>query len=250
MKLPKEAIQHVEACYPQEAGGFLIRVQGQIVYRPLTNVAARPDINFRMHPAERLTAQQSGEIVGFVHSHPDESAAPSRADLLAHDECGWWDFIISVCRGVAVDVVGIPPSGAESRRPLCGRAFEHGVDDCLTLVRDYYAAYEGITLKDYPREDGWWERGGDLYRQHLPEAGFVEIPREELLPGDLITMKILSRVENHGAIWLGDGVIIHHLYGQVSTTDEYRAAFIQRTSGFWRHREKGSPRWASWQQVW
>lgn len=250
MKLPREAFSHAEACYPQESGGFLIEVpDGQVIYFPLTNVAGRPRINFRIHPPERLAAEASGRIVGFVHSHPDDCAAPSPADLMAHAESGWWDFIISVRGGRAVDVCSLPPEG-ESRRALLGRKFDHGVDDCLTLVRDYYEHYEGIKLPDYVREDLWWEKGQDLYREHLPQAGFYEISRDMLQPGDLILMKILSRVENHGAIWLGDGVIIHHLYGGISSTDEYRDSFIRRTASFWRHSQKGTPRWTAWQQVW
>jgi len=249
MKLPQLALEHAKAAYPQESGGFLVLVGGVPTYIPATNAAANPMQEFRVLPAERLSAEELGELVGYVHSHPDESDEPSPADLLQHDETGLWDFIISVVRGEVASVRAIPP-GREAKRPLLGRKFTHAVDDCYSIIRDYYRRYEGIALPDFHRPDLWWEKGLNLYRDYLPLAGFREIDRSQLLPGDLILMRILSPVENHAVVWLGDGVIIHHLYGQISMTDDYKPAYVERTASFWQHREKGRPRWETWQQVW
>ncbi|WP_250538944.1 MULTISPECIES: NlpC/P60 family protein [unclassified Caballeronia] len=113
-------------------------------------------------------------------------------------------------------------------------------------MRDVYAE-GGIDLNDYERHYGWWnsEDGSDLYRENFAREGFVPIVEHSptsddlklLRPMDLILMNIRARRENHMAVYLGDGVILHHLIGHASRREAYQEFYQRRTTAILRHRE-------------
>lgn len=181
-----------------------------------------------------------GEIVAVVHSHPDEAARASEADKVACEASGLPWYIVSVLPEDGIPVAGevaqIEPCGYEA--PLVGRHFTHGVLDCIQLVNDYYRRELGITLPDFERHDGWWDDGhSDLYTEGFPKAGFV--PAEgPIRKHDVILMQIRSknRVPNHAAVYLGDGWMLHHLYGRLSSRDLYAGQYLEYTRQIVRHR--------------
>jgi len=130
----------------------------------------------------------------------------------------------------------IEPSGYQA--PLIGRSFVYGVLDCYTLVLDYYQRELGITLPYYVRDDayGWWERGQNLYAERFAEAGFMAVNTPQ--PGDVILMQVQSDVANHAAVYLGDGVILHHLVKQLSRRDQYGGYWQKHTAHILRHRSR------------
>ena len=89
-----EAVRtHVEAGYPNEACGALVGRAGErgagheiLEFHPMRNLEAdRPRDRYALDPLEQLRIQKQAdsqglEIVGFVHSHPDHPARPSRYD--------------------------------------------------------------------------------------------------------------------------------------------------------------------------
>ena len=172
-------------------------------------------------------------------------AAPSEADRVACEASGLPWYIVAVEKSENGDVVageirGFAPEGY--RAPLLGRQFAHGVLDCYTLVRDWYARERDIVLPDFSRDDGWWEPGkpGDLYMDHYAEAGFRPLRADEALgPGDVVLMQVRSDRANHAGVFLGDeplaeapglhplpDAMLHHLYGR----DSERVVY----GGFWR----------------
>lgn len=128
----------------------------------------------------------------------------------------------------------ITPSGWTA--PLIGREFHHGVLDCYTLVKDWYAINRGITLIDGDRPDDWWLKGQNLYLERYESAGFRRVPLsddkrpDELAEGDMLLMQICSPVPNHAAVWLGDGTILHHLAGRLSSRDVWGGYFRKHTT--------------------
>ena len=86
------------------------------------------------------------------------------------------------------------------------------------------------------RIDGWWERGENLYLKHYAEAGFYLVDGEPE-EGDMIVMQIRSTQPNHAAVYLGDGLILHHLYGRLSSRDVYGGYWEDVTRMIMRHRD-------------
>lgn len=227
---------HAVSQYPREACGLVAVVRGKQRYLPCRNIAESHNENFVLHPEDYAVAEELGEIVALVHSHPDMPARMSEADKVM---CGRGDipwYIVSVnARGETSDIERYEPEGYEA--PLVGRQFAHGVLDCYTLIQDYYKRELGIVLPDFERQDHWWNKGEDLYMQHFREAGFEPI-KGAIRKHDVILMQIRSPRVNHGAVFLGEpDHMLHHMYGQLSSRDVYGGWFQEATRIIIRHRE-------------
>ena len=57
---------------------------------------------------------------------------------------------------------------------LLGREFNHGVQDCYSIIRDAYHLC-GISLDDFERHDNWWYTGDNLYLDNIPRQGFIRL---------------------------------------------------------------------------
>jgi cell wall-associated NlpC family hydrolase len=236
-------LAHAEAEAPRECCGLLLELKGDLLYRAAANLAegAAGQDRFTLDPAAWLLADELGaEVVAIVHSHPGASANPSMADRAQCERSGLPWVIVG---WPSAHLVELQPEGWEA--PLKGRTFHHGVMDCYTLVQDWYRREWGLVLPDFEREDGWWEpaQGKDLYRDGLEAAGFVPVhaTEGELLPGDGLLMRVLASVPNHAAVYLGDGMMLHHPYGQLSRVERYDWNWQRRTAMVVRHRSKVAP---------
>lgn len=215
---------HALSEYPREACGLVVLGE----YIPCTNNSGTPTESFCIAAEDYAAAEDRGVIGAVVHSHPGARAQPSQADLTVCEAAGVPLWIIVSLGAQADGSVGIEdwcefgPTGYEA--PLIGCEFSHGTNDCYGLIRRYYRVTHGVVLPDYSRSDDWWQDGhSDLYTQNFCSAGFEELSlRTEPQVSDVLLMKIRSRnnVPNHAAVYVGDGVILHHCWGQLSRRDQ------------------------------
>lgn len=222
-------IQHANQDNPRESCGLVIIHKGKQRYIPCKNLGTGTD-NFVLDPEDYATADEQGEIVAVIHSHPNMSAKPSQADLVACEASGlpWW-------------IIGIPsehweylePSGYIA--PLVGRTWSHGVLDCYAIIRDWYKQELFIELPDFDRSDEWWKNGQNLYLDNILKVGFKPISIDDLQAGDVILMAIGSSVPNHGALYLGDGVILHHIQNRLSTREMFGGFYLKNATGYYRY---------------
>ncbi|HFF8938851.1 C40 family peptidase [Serratia marcescens] len=222
-KIISAILAHAEAEYPRECCGVVVQSGRRQRYVRCRNLAPEPTEQFSLAPADYAAAEDSGTIVAIVHSHPDATTQPSQLDLAQCDlsQLPW--IIASWPEGDIREV--IPCEGV---KPLLERPFVHGIWDCYAIVRDWYQLERGIALPDFTRTDGWWNRGENLYIAHYAEAGFVPASGE-LLVGDVIVMQVQAPEPNHAAVYLGDGIMIHHMYGQLSNRVSYGGYWQERT---------------------
>lgn len=219
------ALDHARQAYsgpdgPRESCGLLVIRKGREVYWPCRNLGVGTD-QFVIHPEDYAKADEQGQIVAVVHSHPGLPPEPSQADRVACEASGLPWHIVSV---PSVAWASIEPSGYVA--PLVGREWSHGVLDCYALVRDWFRAERGIDLPNFTRFDDWWKRGENLYLDNFAHVGFEVVEPDELQTGDCLLMQVASPVPNHAAVYLGDGLILHHLQGRLSSRDVY--------GGYWQ----------------
>lgn len=217
---------HAAAEYPKECCGYVVLVDGVETYVPCENSSEDPLNSFRISGGEEIrVAEEFGEPIAVVHSHPDGSATPSDGDRKMCEAYGLPFHIISVgkLKPEGFDfsqLLTCVPSGWKA--PLEGRQFAHGTLDCYSLFQDFYAWELGIELPDFHRENEWWNKGQSLYNKEVFQAhGFRQVGDDALQRGDVVVMQILSPVENHVGIYLEDGRMLHHLYGQTSRVVPY-----------------------------
>jgi len=202
------ALDHARQAYPRESCGLLVIRKGREVYWPCRNLGVGTD-QFVIHPEDYAKADEQGQIVAVVHSHPGLPPEPSQADRVACEASGLPWYIVSVPSDAWASV---EPSG-------------------------YFAPLVGFV-----RFDDWWKRGENLYLENFAQAGFFQVDADELKVGDCFLMQVASPVPNHAAVYLGDGLILHHLQGRLSSRDVYGGYWQKVTTHILRHGHDHSSR--------
>jgi proteasome lid subunit RPN8/RPN11 len=209
-------VAHALDEYPAESCGLVVGG----IYRRCRNVAPDPEESFEIAPDDYVAAAAEGLIQAVVHSHrPAQGACPSRSDMAGQIASGLpWGIV--VCDGQGCpdlfwwgDSLPVPP--------LVGRPFRHGVADCYSIIRDWYRLERGVILPEFPRQDGWWTKpaGPDNpnhYVQDFAAAGFRRYAQGRdgaavAQVGDVICFALRGKVPHHAGVYLGDGLMLHHL---------------------------------------
>ena len=206
--------RHALECYPNESCGIVIdgEITDQIegYYLPLENTFEDKRSGFKIERAVYAEYAAQKRITAIVHSHPDAYAAPSAHDMQSQMTTGL-PWIIVATNGINCQ----EPFGFGDQLPmpdLMNRPFRSGVTDCYDAVRHYLLTKADIKLPQIPRSWGWWLEGLDLYEQGLKPYGFRKLPEEtEPQPFDCFLVRIRSKVFNHGGVYIGDGMIYHHI---------------------------------------
>jgi len=227
-----EVIQHALDEYPSECCGLAVVIKGRLQYKRCRNT--NPGDQFAIDPLDYSACEDLGEIIGVCHSHVDESIQPSDADKVGIETTKLpWLIVNPMTKDFSIT----NPTGF--KLPLIGRKFQHGVVDCFSLIFDYYKEL-GITLPNPYREDDWWLKGKDMYRDNFESAGFIKVGGSEftdIKKHDVILLQVGSPVPNHGAVYVGDGFILQHCHGRLSSKDVYSGYWRKVTNIVLRHKE-------------
>lgn len=224
--LASELITAAQQAVPYEVCGFVVsgdktglrlsQTEPDWQYIPAQNISARAEYEFCIAEAElEMITSQFHQVVLF-HSHPFGPACPSAADIDSAHQTGLpWLGVSYVNEQPKFFCLNWPQPMA-----LVTRFYLHGVWDCYSLIRDYYHQIFRHILPDFPRGWGWWQNGLDLYQDHYREAGFTVLPGPDESPhplqhGDVFLAAIRSDVPNHAGLYLGRGLVFHHLAGRL-----------------------------------
>jgi hypothetical protein len=226
-----EAIQ----ASPRESCGLVVLISGKELYWPCRNIAI-DDSDFNIHPQDYCSAARAGKIIAVIHSHPNGFPLPTDADLACCETSGLPWYIVSPHLDEPLGRWhGFQPSGF--RAPLMGREWVWGVHDCWALVRDWYADH-GLSLRDFERPtDPNDFLQNPLFEALFTEAGFCEVPRATILPGDLALMSFRSKGLNHIGVFDENLCLLHHIQGRLSRAEIYGEGLQRSTGKVIRHLE-------------
>ncbi|MFZ9654542.1 MAG: C40 family peptidase [Limnohabitans sp.] len=230
-----DAMAHAQKEQPRECCGLVVVVRGRERYWPCQNIGHGTD-HFVIDPDDYAEADDAGEIIAVVHSHPGLPVTPSQADRVGCNQSGvpWY-----ICNPLTGDWGYLEPDDYVA--PLVGREWCHGLLDCYSLVRDWYAQEMGLNLRNYSRSDEWWHRGENLYIQNFQAEGFRVLAEDEpLRRGDALLMQLGSPVPNHAAVYLGDDMVLHHLQRRLSSRDVYGGYYRKCTTHRLRYAQSDS----------
>lgn len=220
----KQALDHAKNEFPRECCGLVILKRGKTVYFPCKNIS-EDNTTFVMDPKDYVAAESSGDIVALVHSHCNAPATPSLADKSSCEASGFpWHIVSLPNEGWDY----CEPSGFKA--PLIGRPYVYGIHDCYTLICDWYREKHNIVLPEFDRPDGWWDRGENLYLENFGKVGFSRIADDDTIrPGDVIIMQMARKVADHGAVYLGEDIMLHHQTRRLSCREVYGGYWAKHT---------------------
>jgi len=210
---------YAEEKAPEEMCGFIIE-DDEYRFIPIENIAKDKINNFSISVSEYI--KYADDLCCIVHSHnnsPHVSAEDQQLQKRADVQCG----IMFLKNGKYSSDIFF---GGNVRQDLLGRPFVFGAYDCFSIVRDYYYKELNINLPNIIREYGFWndrEVGGilkpaeDIINNNLND--FIKTDINNIEKGDIITMNIQGKVTNHLAVYIGNGLILHHLNSKLSTRE-------------------------------
>lgn len=218
----------------KESCGLLVKNNGVISYIPCRNVSQSPTNSFVLNQEDYAEAEDNNDsIVAVVHSHIDNNINPSEWDIASFNN-GNLDWLI------------VTPDGqlrwmykqTKQDVPLYGREYIWHVYDCGSFIIDFYKQEFDITIPDFYRQDKFWEKKEERYFEVYERAGFYEIEMSTLQYGDVILMALGTDVACHGAVYLGNNQIGHHVNGRLSHKAVYGKYYMDRTKKCLRHKER------------
>jgi proteasome lid subunit RPN8/RPN11 len=224
-----EIEKHFEEWYPKEGCGVLAAIKGEMQWFPCKNVATDED-DFVIDSEEYIRVGQRGDIVAVVHSHPDESPEPSELDRKYCNATGLKYYIFSYPE---MELFTLNPD--KQSKPLYGRDYEFGVNDCFEAARDYYIS-KGLEIPRRPLfEDDWWEKGLDYFTEdYIKTWGFKKVDGI-LQKGDLLIFTIRANIGNHCGVYLGDDIFYHHAENRLSCRESIYPFWKRHISGVYRY---------------
>jgi proteasome lid subunit RPN8/RPN11 len=232
MRLPDQVVKdfekHVLSEYPREACGLVVNGR----YVPCKNIHEEPTKHFRISPQEMVLIQTEKPAEALLHSHPYKSTDvhrdgyrpeyPSATDIDHFNHWGMPWGIVSTDGGGLSEFVWLDD---QNRPPLYGRYFIWGVQDCFSLVRDWFKEVRGINLYNVPRSYGWWHNkdAPQLFEEWFAKVGFKVIPSKEATIGDVALMRMGDRhsasVINHCGVIVNHNTLLHQGNGAFYSRD-------------------------------
>lgn len=219
-KQRNDFVEYSRSKYPEEAAGFF--VEGEFI--ACNNIAKDKLNDFKID--SRMYLKYEGKIEAIVHSH-SKYPHVSKKDMINQISSNIPWGMLSLQDNLDIQCFvfwgdQLPPQN------LVGRPFIFSVYDCFSLCRDYLRHKE-IIVPDWPRENFFWDNKD---KQGNPkealqeiqigldtvykEAGCISISKEFLRIGDFLVGKLQSTVLNHCGIYIGNGLVLHHVYGKLS----------------------------------
>lgn len=236
-KQKEQIYYHTLSCYPEEMCGILLEED----FIPIKNVSKTPLESFELNPEQYAPIACREKIKGIIHSHcrnprnPEvfDTRTPSLADINGQKQTKV-PWLIVASEGMTVT----PPlelPRLQSNRYI-GRQFIWFINDCYTLVQDYYKFELGIELPDHKAEKDFkaLRHFEGLFDGFIEAYGFTDLTKgESLTNGDLFLVDNAGHRRNHLAIW-HNGKVLHQ---DVVSLETNPAVFAGRTHRYLRYRE-------------
>jgi len=212
------------ASFPNEICGFLSADGTDLI--PVKNTHTTPTEAFRMSPESVVRGLESNASA-LVHSHVNGLASPTEQDMRQQEamQIPWGIVVLDAQKTVTEQ--GVPHvtdwvwfGDQLPIQPYEGRVHIVNVQDCWSLVRDWYRKERGVTLPIFPREPKWYLKHTDLITPaRIAEAGLIVVETTELQIGDILAMQLGQNTINHLALYLGNELILHHVAGYLSRVE-------------------------------
>lgn len=218
-----------------ESCGLVIYTGFSYKVYPAENAAKNKQDFFIISPLDYLMASSFGLVVACYHSHIGENI-----DFSIFDKINCKNHGISF-------ILYHQPSGLFkiiSNKDILNyneyKEFSLGVNDCYTLVKDYYKQEKNIELPPIFRQEGWEnEWPPEIFEKFYSETGFLKIDDlKEARKDDIICFDYFNlKKPSHFAVYLENNYIFHHPRGKFVQISLLTDPEIRKILFLLRHKE-------------
>lgn len=196
-------------CYPNEMCGVVLK-SGEFIQ--LTNLSETPEKEFILDSF--VFAKLRSRVAYIVHSHTLKSylhiCTPSIKDIETQENWNIPFMIVGFDGSTYTPPCYLP---TVRNKNFIGRPYVYGIQDCGTLIQDYYWFTFGVALKIKPIDSLALKKDWDKsIAKALKENGFTSVLIDNLgnlQKGDLLVVSIAYGIANHTVIYLGDGTVLN-----------------------------------------
>jgi len=118
-------------------------------------------------------------------------------------------------------------------RALTGKEFVYGIQDCYTVIRDYYKL-KGVLLPDFERPEDL-ETTDSIFLEQAELCGFYPVDFDLRKVGDMVVMKLRTKTPMHAAIYVGDDKILHQRTNSLSAVEPFGRYYRQSVAAVYRY---------------
>lgn len=205
MSVIEDFKQHAISVFPNEAVGV---VKGG-KYIPLDNKSQDPSMSFVVN----ADIFDNDDVTEILHTHTDGTFRPSYDDMRTQISLGIPMGIMGMYGDTENDEYNFSKVHylGNLRGDYLGLPYIFGINDCYTLVRNWYYTHRDIELLDFPRRWEFWKTQ-NLLIDNVSLAGFKEISVNEVEAGDVFfcTFHGYGKYPVHMGVYVGDNTIEHH----------------------------------------
>ena len=226
-------IKYAKEQAPEEACGLLAIIKGKETFWPCKNLAEGKFEFFVLDPDDWAECEDTGEVIGVIHSHPVGAATPSDTDRAACEHLGFPYYIYSIEYD---HWESFEPTGWKAPS-LIGRKWVWGKYDCWSIISDWFLETKNIKLKEWKRP----KRIKDfienpLFEKGLPITGFKkQESNKNIEMGDVLLFEAEKKSLSHVALYLGDMTILNHSIRSLSCREPYNLRYQQALRGVYRY---------------
>tara|TARA_Y100000114_G_C11707046_1_gene301507 strand:- start:85 stop:792 length:708 start_codon:yes stop_codon:yes gene_type:complete len=218
---------------PNEACGLLAIIEGKEIFWPCNNLAESKHEFFMIDPNDWAECEDTGEIIGVIHSHPEGQVTASEADKASCEYIGFPYYIYSIKQDYWICV-----KPTDWKAPsLIGRKFIWGKYDCWSLVTDWFKENKNI---DIP----YWQRPKTIkdfsenpeFEYALPKLNFKkQQTTNDLKVGDVLLFSGSNNKLSHVAVYIGDMMILNHSLRSLSCRQLFDLKYQKALKGVYRY---------------
>jgi len=233
MTWQNHAVKYAKEQAPEEACGLLAIIKGKETFWPCKNLAQGKFEFFIIDPDDWAECEDTGEVIGVIHSHPVGAATPSDNDKAACEHLGFPYYIYSIEHN---HWECFEPSGWKAST-LIGRKFIWGKYDCWSIVTDWFEETKNIKIK-------YWNRPKKIkdflnkpeFEFALPKLNFKkQESNKNIEVGDVLLFQTVAGTLNHVALYIGDNMILNHNIKALSCREPFDLRYQQALRGVYRY---------------
>lgn len=228
-----KAVEYAKEQAPKEACGLLAIINGEETFWPCKNLAETTHEFFMLDPEDWAECEDTGEILGVIHSHPQGPAIASEADKASCEHIGFPYYIYSLKTD---DWITLEPKDWKNPS-LIGRKFIWGKYDCWSVVTDWFKETKNINIKYWPRPKTLKEFADNPYFEKvLTESNFKkQETNDDIQKGDVLLFSGALKKPSHVAVYIGDMMILNHSYYRLSCREFYGLKYQKALRGVYRY---------------